>query len=258
MIDRSGLSKSIQAPKKLIVKGRKVTGRNNQGRITVRHRGGAVKRMYRVIDFMRDNFDVKGQVVSLEYDPNRTSTIALVAFSNGDKRYILAPAGLEVGMTVVSSKKEILFENGNTTLIKNIPSGMYVNCVEMRPGEGGKLGRSAGNTLQVQGMAGKYMQVKMPSGETRLIHGDCLATIGKISNEDHMHEVLGSAGISRRMGRRPGVRGVAMHAQQHPHGGGEGKTGTGGPAKDIYGHRIGKRTRQSRRTNKFILSRRTK
>ncbi len=258
MIDRSSFAKESAAPKKLFEPTAKVTGRNNQGRITVRHRGGGQKRMYRVIDFNRNKFEIPGKVHSIEFDPNRTGAIALIVYPDGDKRFILAPAGLEVGMSIVSSKKEIVLDPGNATLLKNIPSGFNVHNVEMYPGRGAKLGRSAGNSIQVQGQVGKYVQVKMPSGETRLLHGDCLATIGAVSNEDHLHEVIGSAGVNRRLGRRPSVRGVAMHAQQHPHGGGEGKTGTGGPAKDIYGHRIGIRTRNSKRTDKFILKRRTK
>lgn len=258
IIDRSGFSSKSLAPKRLLKTAKKVTGRNNQGRITVRHRGGGVKRTYRVIDFNRAKFEVPGKVISLEFDPNRTAAIALVQYIDGDKRFILAPDGVVVGSEIISSKKEVAFEPGNATLLKNIPSGFYVHNIEMQPGQGSKLGRSAGVSIQVQGQVGKYVQVKMPSGETRLIHGDCLATIGKVSNEDHLHEVIGSAGTSRRLGRRPVVRGVAMHAQQHPHGGGEGKTGTGGPAKDIYGHRVGRRTRNNKRTQRFILKRRTK
>jgi len=258
MIDRSSFAKESLAPKRLFTPNDKINGRNNQGRITVRHRGGGQKRTYRIIDFNRNKFEIVGKVVSLEFDPNRTAAIALIVYPDGDKRFILAPAGLAVGMSVVSSKKEVVLEPGNATLIKNIPSGFNVHNVEMFQGQGAKLGRSAGNTIQVQGAVGKYVQVKMPSGEIRLIHGDCLASVGVVSNEDHLHEVIGSAGVNRRLGKRPNVRGVAMHAQQHPHGGGEGKTGTGGPAKDIYGHRVGTRTRNSVRTNKFILKRRTK
>jgi large subunit ribosomal protein L2 len=258
MIDRSQFSAKSNAPKSLLTPAKKRNGRNNQGRITVRHRGGGVKRTYRIIDFHRNKFDVVGTVVSLEFDPNRTAAIALISYADGDKRFILAPDGLKVGMKVISSKNEIAFEPGNTTLLKNIPSGFEVHNIETQPGIGAKIGRSAGNVIQVQGKVGKYVQVRMPSGETRLLHGDCLATVGRVSNEDHMHEVIGSAGTNRRLGHRPSVRGVAMHAQQHPHGGGEGKTGTGGPAKDIYGHRIGTRTRNNKRTQKFILKRRTK
>jgi large subunit ribosomal protein L2 len=258
MIDRSAFSKESTAPKSLLQPIVAGSGRNNQGRVTVRHRGGGVKRMYRVIDFNRNKFNVPGKVVSIEFDPNRTAAIALVNYVDGDKRYIIAPEELKVGMTIVADKNEIHLEPGNATVLKNIPSGFYVHNVEIQPGTGAKIGRSAGNSVQVQGKVGKYVQVRMPSGETRLIHGDCLATVGRVSNEDHMHEVIGNAGTNRRLGWRPAVRGVAMHAQQHPHGGGEGKTGTGGPAKDIYGHRIGTRTRNNKRTQKFILKRRTK
>lgn len=258
IIDRSSFAKKTAAPKSLLSNKKRASGRNNQGRITVRHKEGGAKKTYRIIDFKRDNFDIVGTVSSIEYDPGRTAAIALINYANGDKRFILAPEGIVVGAKVVSSKKEVALEPGNATVLRNIPSGFYVHCVESEPGRGASIGRSAGMAIQVQGSVGKYVQVKMPSGEIKLIHGESLATLGKASNEDHMHEVIGSAGTHRRMGVRPGVRGVAMHAQQHPHGGGEGKTGTGGPAKDIYGHRIGKRTRNNKRTEKFILKRRTK
>jgi len=258
IVDRSHLSKKTQAPKKLLKQIPYCAGRNNQGKITVRHKGGRVKRKYRIIDFKRNKLDIPAKVISLEYDPFRTAFIALVQYADGEKRFILAPEGLKVGDEIVSSKKEIPLEVGNATLLKNIPSGVYVHNVEMYPGRGGILARSAGASLQVQGQVGKYVQVKMPSGEIRLIHGNCMATIGTVSNVDHLHENIGKAGIKRHMGIRPTVRGVAMHAQEHPHGGGEGRTGTGRPAKDIYGNKIGKRTRRNKRTDKFILKPRWK
>ena len=257
-VDRSNLAKKTLAPKKLLVTKKKTAGRNNQGRITVRHRGGGVKRKYRIIDFKRDKFNIVGKVISIEYDPNRTANIALVQYPDGEKRFILAPSGLEVGQEVVSSLDEVPLEVGNATRIKNIPTGFYVHNVEMYPRRGGILGRSAGVGIKVQGSVGKYVQVKMPSGEIRLIHGDCLATIGVVGNEEHMHERLGKAGVKRHLGIRPTVRGVAMHAQQHPHGGGEGRSGPGGPAKDIWGHKVGTRTRKNKRTSKFIIKPRYK
>ncbi|WKZ30287.1 MAG: 50S ribosomal protein L2 [Candidatus Dojkabacteria bacterium] len=258
IIDRSGLPDKTLAPKSLITSKKKVTGRNNTGRITVRHRGGAMKRKYRIIEFGRSKLDIEGKVTSVEFDPNRTANIALITYKDGTKTFILAPSGLEIGHTIIASKNEVPLEVGNATLIKNIPSGVYVHNVEMVPGQGGKLGRSAGMKIQVQGRTRKYVQVKLPSGEIRLVHENCMATIGTVSNEDHMHEVLGKAGVNRRLGRRPTVRGVAMHAQDHPHGGGEGRTGTGGPASDKWGNRIGKRTRNNKRTDKFIVKRRYK
>ncbi len=257
-LDNSELPSKSLAPKRLIVKKSKINGRNAAGRVTVRHRGGGVKRMYRIIDFKRDVFDTVGRITSIEFDPNRTANIALITYTNGDKRFIIAPAGLEVGAQIITSKKEVPLEVGNATSLKNIPSGVFVHNVELIPGRGGKFGRSAGMEIQVQGKTGKYVQVKLPSGEIRLIHGDSIATIGKVSNEDHMHENLGKAGVNRRLGRRPTVRGVAMGSGDHPHGGGEGKTGTGGPAKDPWGNRIGKRTRRNRRTERFIIKKRHK
>ncbi len=252
-VDRSNLSKKPQAPKKLLKILKNNAGRNNQGKITVRHRGGRVKRKYRIIDFKRDKFDIPAKVIALEYDPNRTANIALVQYPDGEKRYILAPTGLQVGQEIVSSKEEVPLEVGNTTKLRNIPSGVYVHNVELYPGGGGILGRSAGIAIQVQGLVGKYVKVKMPSKEIRLIHADCMATIGVVGNEEHLHENIGKAGIKRHMGIRPTVRGVAMHAQAHPHGGGEGRTGTGGPAKDKWGNRVGTRTRRNKRTSKFII-----
>jgi len=255
-VDRSGLAKKTKAPRSLFKKVKYNAGRNNQGRITVRHRGGRVKRKYRIIDFKRNKYGIPGKIVSIEYDPNRTANIALVQYPDGDKRFILAPSGLEVGQTIVASKDEVPLEVGNATLLKNIPSGVYVHSVELYPGRGAQLARSAGAVVQVQGQVGKYVQLKMPSGEIRLVNGNCMATIGTVGNEEHVYEKIGKAGIKRHMGIRPTVRGVAMHAQAHPHGGGEGRTGTGGPAKDPWGHRKGTRTRKNKRTDKFIIRRR--
>lgn len=258
VVKRSNLAKKSKAPRALITKGRKVTGRNNMGRITIRHRGGGVKRNYRMIDFKRDKYDIQGVISSIEYDPNRTANVALIKYSDGEWRFILAPKGLKVGSKVISGREGVPLEVGNAMPLSTIPSGVYVHNVEINPGKGGKLGRSAGQSVQVQGKSGRYVQVKMPSGEIRLIHGNCLATIGAVGNDEHLHAKIGKAGISRKMGRRPEVRGVAMYAQVHPHGGGEGKTGTGGPAKDKWGNLVGKRTRRNRRTQRFIVKRRSK
>lgn len=258
MIDRKPFSKKSSAPKKLVSRMQNRAGRNNQGRITVRHQGGTLKRMYRLVDFKRDKHDIPAKVLAIEFDPNRTANVALICYADGEKRYILAPAGLKEGQSIITSKNKLDIEPGNATILKNIPSGFNVHNIEMYPGRGAVIGRSAGMSIQVQGSVGQYVQIKMPSGEIRLINQNCLATIGTVSNEDHQHENLGSAGVARRLGKRPSVRGVAMHAQQHPHGGGEGKTGTGGPAKDIYGHRVGVRTRRNKRTQRFIVSRRNK
>ena len=258
IVDRKQLAKKTSAHKKLLKVIPYAAGRNNQGKITVRHKGGRVKRKYRIIDFKRNKFDIPAKVVSLEYDPYRTAFIALVQYADGEKRFILAPEGIKVGDTIIASKKEVPLEIGNATLLKNIPSGVYVHNVELYPGRGGILARSAGSSIQVQGRSGKYVQLKMPSGEIRLVHGDCMATLGAVSNADHLHEKIGKAGIKRHMGIRPTVRGVAMHAQAHPHGGGEGRTGTGRPAKDVYGNRVGARTRKNKRTSKFILKPRWK
>lgn len=255
--DRSHLAKG-GGPRALSVHKKKIDGRNNSGKITVRHRGGGVKRRLRKIDFKRKKFDVPAKVSDLYFDPNRSAHLALLVYADGEKRYILAPKGLEKGATVITSEvTDVLV--GNAMKIKNVPSGTYVHAVENRPGDGAVYGRSAGNTILVQGKdpSGVYMQVKMPSGEIRLIHGDCMATIGEVGNADHMHVKLGKAGRKRLLGWRPSVRGMAMHSVQHPHGGGEGKGVVGGPAKDIWGNKVGTKTRKNKRTNRFIIKRKT-
>lgn len=257
--DRSHLSDK-KPQKSLTVGKRKKAGRNTSGRITVRHRGGGVKRKLRDIDHKKDKFDVPGVVERLEFDPNISSNIALVKYADGERRYVLAPRGMEVGQEVISGEK-VEVEVGNTMKIKNIPSGTAVYDVELKPGKGGQLGRSAGTALYVQGLdsSGNYVKVKMPSTEIRLVPAECLATIGQVGNEDHMNVKLGKAGRLRRLGRRPAVRGMAMHAEQHPHGGGEGKGQVGGGhsgTKDIWGNRISKKTRKNKDTDKYIIKRR--
>ncbi len=255
LADRSMLVKS-SGPKSLTLPKKKNSGRNNQGKITIRHRGGGEKRRIRIVDFKRNKFDVPAKVSGLYFDPNRSAHLALLVYADGDKRYILAPKGLEVGSQVISSEKADILV-GNAMKIKNIPSGTTVHSVEIKPGKGAALGRSAGLGIYVQGpdTTGKYVQVVMPSGEIRLVHGDCMATVGTVGNEDSFNVKLGKAGRKIHLGLRPVVRGMAMHAVQHPHGGGEGK-GVIGKAKDIWGNRIGTRTRKNKTTDRFIIKRR--
>lgn len=245
--------------KSLMTIGKKNSGRNNQGRITIRHRGGGSKRYIRVIDFKRDKFDIPAKVVSIEYDPNRNTRIALLSYADGEKRYIIAPIGLKVGDKVISSKDQIEIKTGNAMSVSFVPAGVGVYNIELEPGQGGKIARSAGNQVYVMGVEKKYAQLKMPSGEIRLVKKECLCTIGQASNQDAMHIRVGKAGRSRRMGIRPTVRGTAMNPIDHPHGGGEGnqsiglkhpKTPWGKPA-------LGVRTRDKKKSSgKLILQRR--
>ncbi len=234
-------------------------GRNTHGKLTVRHKGGRVKRSYRVIDFKREKFNIPAKVVSIEYDPYRTSFIALLSYADGEKRYILAPLGLKVGEELMSGDKASV-KVGNTLPLKNIPQAMFVHNIELIPGNGGILARSAGVGAQIQGGEKGYIQVKMPSGEIRLIKETCLATIGILSNLENKNEKFGKAGRKRKMGIKPTVRGTAMSGGKHPHGDGQGKSGRhgpGGPAKDRWGNRIGVNTRNRPNTNKFIIKRRS-
>lgn len=243
--------------KKLTTGKRGHSGRNNEGRITVRHRGGGVKKQSRIIDHKKNKFGILATVERLEYDPNISAHLALLKYADGERRYVLAARGIEKGATVMSGE-EVPLTLGNTTVLKRISSGTPVFDVELSKGRGGQLGRSAGVSIYVQGPdpSGRYMQVKMPSGEIRLVLGDCYATIGQVGNEDHSNVKLGKAGRKRHMGVRPTVRGMAMHSEQHPHGGGEGR-GVIGRAKDIWGHRIGTKTRKNKRTRKYIIKRKT-
>ena len=254
--DRSHLSKQ-KPPRKLTKAKRKITGRNNQGRITVRHRGGGMKRRSRVVDMKREKFGIPAVVEDFYFDPNRSAHLALLKYADGDRRFILAPKGLNIGDEIVSDEKADPVI-GNAMKLKNIPTGTEVHCVEGQPGKGAVYARAAGQSITVQGIdpTGKYMQLKMSSGEIRLVHADCLATIGQVGNEDHMNVSYGKAGRRRNLGWRPVVRGMVMHPAQHPHGGGEGKGAIGGPAKDIWGNKIGTRTRNNKRTERFIIKRR--
>lgn len=254
--DRSVLSKD-SGPRKLTIAKKQKSGRNNQGKVTVRHRGGGFKRRVRIVDYKREKYDIPAKVVGFYFDPNRTAHLALLQYEDGEKRYIIAPKGLKVGDKIVSGEKVDVLP-GNAMRIKNIPSGTIVHAVENYPGKGAVYGRSAGETITVQGpdTSGKFMQIKLPSGEIRLVYADCMVTVGQVSNEDKMNVKLGKAGRKRNLGWRPEVRGMAMHAVEHPHGGGEGKGQVGGQAKDIWGHRIGTRTRRNKRTENFIIRRR--
>ena len=257
--DRSKLQKD-SGPRKLTTSKKQKSGRNNQGKITVRHRGGGFKRRVRVIDFKRDKDGIPGKVLGFYFDPNRTAHLALLQYTDGEKRYIIAPRGIKVDDILISGEKTDVLP-GNAMKVKNIPSGTAVHCVENTPGKGAIFGRSAGESIIVQGpdTSGKFVQIKMPSGEIRLVYADCMATIGRVGNEDKLNVKLGKAGRRRNLGWRPVVRGMAMHAVEHPHGGGEGKGQVGGQAKDIWGNRIGTRTRKNKKTDKFIIkTRRTK
>ena len=232
-------------------------GRNNHGRITARHRGGGHKRQYRIIDFNRDKQGIPAKVFSIEYDPNRTSRIALLHYSDGEKRYILAPEGLKVGDKVISGPGSDITV-GNALPLKEMPLGSFVHNVEIKPGKGGQLGRSAGASLQVMAKEGDHAQLKMPSGEIRLIRLNCMATFGVVGNSEQENISLGKAGRSRWLGIRPHVRGVAMNPVDHPMGGGEGKTSGGGHPVSPWGQKAkGLKTRKHKKqSNKFIIKRR--
>lgn len=250
------ITKSVPE-KSLTVALRKSGGRNNLGRITARHIGGGHKRRYRIIDFKRDKHGIPAKVFSIEYDPNRSSRIALLHYSDGEKRYIIAPNGLKVGDKITSgSGSEIAV--GNALPLKEMPLGSFVHNVELKPGKGGQLGRSAGSALQLMAREGNYAQLKMPSGEVRMININCLATYGLVGNSEHENISLGKAGRTRWLGRRSYVRGVAMNPVDHPMGGGEGKTSGGGHPVSPWGQKSkGLKTRKRKnRSNKYIIKRR--
>ena len=250
---------SNKAPEKsLLVTVKKNSGRNNQGKITVRHRGGGVKRKYRIIDFKRNKFDVPGTVASIEYDPNRTANIALISYKDGEKKYIIAPNGLKVGDTVVSGENADI-KVGNSLPLMNMPMGTVVHNIEMRPGKGGQLARSAGSSAQILGREGSYVLLRLKSGETRKILGTCRATVGEVGNLDQELVKLGKAGRKRHMGIRPTVRGSVMNPNDHPHGGGEGRAPVGRkqPMTPWGKPALGYKTRKNRKTStKFIVKRR--
>lgn len=233
-------------------------GRNNRGVITVRHRGGGHKRRYRIIDFKRDKWGIPARVSSIEYDPNRSARIALLTYDDGEKRYIIAPLGIQVG-DVLMAGPDAEVKPGNALPIRNIPPGTQIHNIELYPGRGGQLVRSAGVSAQVVAKEGPRAQVRLPSGEVRYIEMDCMATVGAVSNPDHANVALGKAGRKRHLGIRPSVRGVAMDPASHPHGGGEGRSPIGMPGpKTPWGKpALGKRTRTNKRTDKYIVRRRS-
>jgi large subunit ribosomal protein L2 len=244
--------------KSLTVTLKKNSGRNAQGRITVRHRGGGTRAKYRIIDFKRDKDDVPGKVATIEYDPNRSANIALIFYADGDKRYIIAPKNLKVGDTVVAGPKADI-KVGNALPLSNIPVGTLIHNIEMKPGKGGQLVRSAGNAAQLMAKEEKYAQVRLPSGEVRRVRIECRATIGEVGNEDHGNIQIGKAGRTRHMGIRPTVRGSVMNPNDHPHGGGEGKTGIGrvSPVTPWGKPALGYKTRKKKKdSDKYIVKRR--
>ena len=246
-------------PEKSLLKPMKKSGgRNNQGRMTMRYKGGGHKRRYRVIDFKRDKFDVTGEVTSIEYDPNRSAFIALVTYSDKEKRYIIAQKGMKVGQKIVSGQS-VSPDAGNAMPLSNIPLGTVISCIEMRPGKGATLARSAGSYAQLMAREGKFATIKLPSGETRLVLSNCFATIGVVSNSDHQLTVSGKAGRTRWLGRRPRTRPVAMNPVDHPMGGGEGRASGGHPRSRKGIPAKGFRTRsKTKESNKYIIERRNK
>jgi large subunit ribosomal protein L2 len=247
-------------PEKSLIKPRlQKAGRNNQGRVTVRHRGGGAKRNIRIIDFKRDKFNVPGRVAAIEYDPNRSARIALIFYADGEKRYILAPLGIEVDQTLVSAANSDI-KPGNAMPLKAIPTGTMIHNIELQKGKGGQMVRSAGASAQLMNKEGGYALVRLPSGEMRRIHQECMATIGQMGNVDHQNINLGKAGRKRWMGIRPTVRGSAMNPNDHPHGGGEGRSPIGMPGpKTPWGKpALGYRTRKRKPSDKMIVKRRGK
>ena len=234
-------------------------GRNSRGRISARRRGGGHKRLYRIIDFKRDKIGVPGVVDTIEYDPNRSAFISLIKYKDGEKRYILAPLDLKVGQPVISEDKQVDILPGNAMPLKVIPLGTVIHNIELRKNKGGQLARSAGTGAQVLAKEGKYAQVRMPSTEIRKVHLDCRATIGQIGNLDYQHVSIGKAGRNRWKGKRPSVRGTAMNPVDHPHGGGEGKAKGGrNPVSPTGQPTKGYKTRRNKRTQSFIIRRRSK
>ena len=248
---------TTSAPEKsLLVTKKKSGGRNNQGRLTVRHIGGGAKRKYRLIDYKRNKFDIPARVTTIEYDPNRTANIALLTYKDGEKRYIIAPKGLEVGAIVISSKNADI-KVGNTLPLEAIPVGTVVHNVELKPGKGAEIARSAGASAQILGREGKYVLLRLQSGETRKVLGTCLATIGTVGNEDYELVNIGKAGRTRHMGIRPTNRGSVMNPNDHPHGGGEGRTPIGrkGPVTPWGKPALGYKTRKNKKaSSKLIVS----
>ncbi|MEW6313924.1 MAG: 50S ribosomal protein L2 [Pseudomonadota bacterium] len=240
----------------LLEKQSKRAGRNNRGHITTRHQGGGHKQHYRIVDFRRDKDNIQAKVERLEYDPNRSANLALLCYADGERRYIIAPKGVSAGMQLVSGP-EAPIKNGNTLPLRNIPVGSTIHCVEMLPGKGAQLARSAGTSVQLLAREGVYAQLRLRSGEIRKVHVDCRATLGEVGNEEHSLRSIGKAGAQRWRGIRPTVRGVAMNPIDHPHGGGEGKTAAGRHPVSPWGTKTkGYRTRRNKRTSSMIVRRR--
>jgi large subunit ribosomal protein L2 len=251
-ITRTEPEKGLLSPLK------KTGGRNNRGRVTSRHRGGGHKRQYRILDFKRDKNGIPGKVASIEYDPNRSARIALIHYADGEKRYILAPDALALGHTVISGETADI-RPGNALPLKNIPAGTQLHNIEMKPGKGGQLVRSAGGYAQLMGKEGQYAQIKLPSGEMRLIRLECMASVGQVGNTEHGNISIGKAGRNRWKGRMPHTRGVAMNPVDHPHGGGEGKSSGGRNPVTPWGVPTkGYKTRKNKSTDRYIIKRRTK
>ena len=238
---------------------RKTGGRNNLGRITSRHRGGGHKRRYRIIDFKRNKFDVVGDVIAIEYDPNRSPRIALIQYADGEKRYILAPVGLKVGDKIISSKSHVPFIAGNTMPLGIIPEGMLIHNIELKEGKGGQMARSAGTYARIMAKENGMITLKLPSGEMRMVTEQCLGTIGMVGNRDHANIIYGKAGRMRWLGRRPKVRGVVMNPVDHPHGGGEGKTSGGRHPVSPWGTPAkGYKTRKKNKLSDCLIIKRRK
>jgi large subunit ribosomal protein L2 len=252
-LTRDELTPGAEPERSLLEPKKRISGRNNDGHITVRRRGGGHKRHYRIIDFKRDKAGVPGRVTQIEYDPNRSAHIALITYLDGEKRYILSPVGLEVGKTIMSGPEADILA-GNALPIRNIPLGTQIHNIELRPGKGGQLARSAGSFAQLVAKEGDYAQVRMPSGEVRRVPVVCYATVGQVGNVEHENVSYGKAGRSRWHGLRPKVRGVAMNPVDHPHGGGEGKTSGGRHPVTPWGQPTrGYKTRNNKRTQKMIV-----
>ena len=243
----------------LIVVKKERAGRNSSGRVTVRHRGGGARRQIRLVDFKRDKMNIPAKVSAIEYDPNRTARLALLSYADGEKRYIIAPIGVKVGDTLLSGPN-VEIRPGNNLPLANIPVGTTIHAIELHPGKGAQIGRSAGTSAQLLAIEGKYAHVRMPSGEVRLVLQECSASIGQVGNVEHSNIKLGKAGRARHMGLRPEVRGTAMSPRDHPHGGGEGRTSIGmaGPKTPWGKPTLGYKTRTNKRTDDMILRHRSK
>ncbi|NPA27794.1 MAG: 50S ribosomal protein L2 [Epsilonproteobacteria bacterium] len=257
-LDNSDIT-SKPTVRSLLIKLPTRAGRNNYGRITSRHREGGAKKLYRIIDFKRNKFGIEGRVATIEYDPYRNCRICLINYIDGEKRYIIQPKGLKVGDKIMAAEGGLDVKPGNAMKLKNIPVGTLVHNIEMNPGQGGKLARSAGSYAQIMGRDGKYVSLRLPSGEMRYILGECMATVGTVGNEEYINIVIGKAGRNRHRGIRPQTRGSAMNPVDHPHGGGEGKTNSGRHPVTPWGMPTkGYKTRKKKQSDKFIISRRKK